>query len=528
MRSAPLVALAFALATVAASAATPAAIVRVTGGDVEGQVSTDGGAVFKGIPFAAPPVGKLRWQEPQPVKAWTGVKKAADYGHACMQAVAGWNKTATDDMSEDCLYLNVWNSEWPAKAKKPVMLWIHGGGNSGGSARGAGGVEPPFDAASLAKHGVVVVSINYRLGVFGFVGHPEATADSAHHAAGGYGTQDQVAALRWVHDNIAKFGGDPANVTIFGQSAGAQDVTILVASPLTKGLIHKAIAQSGSPMIGDRKLLTPKQTEQLGVILATTLKAPATGQLAYLRALPADQIIAALPDFRKAMAEAKLNLDVNIDGYSVPEWTPRVFAEGRQAHVPLIIGNNGKDSPGFRPSATPEAAQEAITTRINGIYGAYPDLLQKAKAAYAAGSENASHGSVEYQATVDYSFRCTDAVVARWQSTVAPTYHYEFTAGNAAHPPIHSAELDYVFGYMRDQAQDPTLSTLSAQMQQYWTNFAKTGNPNGAGLPEWPRFDGAARKYLELSSTGPQTKADLRGAVCPLYYEKLSRDLAAK
>jgi para-nitrobenzyl esterase len=228
------------------------------------------------------------------------------------------------------------------------------------------------------------------------------------------------------------------------------------------------------------------------------------------------------------MTEAKLNLDVNIDGYSVPEWSPRVYAEGRQAHVPMVIGNNGKDSPSFRPSPTPEAAQEAIANRVNAIYGAYPDLLQKAKAAYAEGSEDASHGSVEYQATVDYSFRCTDAVVARWQSTVAPTYHYEFTAGNANHPPVHSAELDFVFGYMRDQAQDPTLAKLSEQMQSYWTNFAKTGDPNGAGMPEWPRFDSTTRKYLDLTSAGPQQKADLRSAVCPLYYEKLTRDLAVR
>lgn len=446
-----------------------------------------------------------------------------------MQGMSGWNKTATDHMSEDCLYLNVWAPEWPSRASKPVMVWIHGGGNSGGSAKGAGGIEPPFDGASLASHGVVLVTLNYRLGVLGFVGHPELSAESPHKASGGYGILDQIAALRWVHDNIDKFGGDPGNVTVFGQSAGGQDISILVASPLTKGLIHKAIVQSGSPMISDRRLLSPRQTEELGVILATALKAPATNALAYMRSLPAEQVLAAVPDFRKGMAEQKLNLDVGMDGYAVPEWSPYVYAEKRQLHIPMIAGSNAKDSPGYRPTAngTPEEVQAAVRNRIGTVYGKHPDLLKRVEAAYASApgaSDFEPYGAVDYQAAVDHGFRCTTAAVARWQSAVAPTYHYEFVAGDEKYRPVHSAELDYVFGYMRDRPAAP--AKLSQQMQQYWTNFAKTGNPNGAGLPQWPKYDAKVRSYLEFNNDGPAAKADLRSAICPIYFEKIDRDVA--
>lgn len=519
--------LAMAVSAGAALGQTAGPMVAVTGGQVQGMIK-DGGAVFKGLPFAAPPVGDLRWKEPQAVKAWSGVKPAGQYGSACAQAVAGWNKTATDNMSEDCLYLNVWNSEWPAKTRKPVMLWIHGGANSGGSAVGAGSIEPPFDGASLARKGVVVVTINYRLGVFGFVGHPELTAESPHKASGGYGVLDQVAALKWVRENIAKFGGDPANVTVFGQSAGAQDTTILVASPLTRGLMHKAIVESGSPMIGDRKLLTPPQTAQLGVILATALKAPATDQVKYLRSLPTEAVLASLPEFRKGMVDAKLNMDVAMDGYAVPEFSPSVYAAGRQARIPMIIGNNGRDSPGARPANSPEEAAAAVKAKVAQIYAAYPDLAARATAGYARPPAYPSYGPIEVVANVDYSFRCTGAAVARWQSAVAPTFQYEFNAGNAKHPPTHSAELDFVFGYLRDQSEEPVLAKLSEQMQTYWTNFAKTGDPNGAGLPRWPRYDAARRDFIDFTNTGPQIKNDLRGEICPVYFEKISRDLAAR
>ena len=514
-------------------------VVAVTGGEVQGRLlPAAGGAVFKGIPFAQPPVGELRWREPQPLKAWTGVRQAAEYGATCAQAESGWNKIAAAAAKEDCLFLNIWAPEWPPKTKKAVMFWIHGGGNTGGSALGAGGIEPPFDGNSLARHGVVVVTINYRLGLFGFIGHPELTAESPNHASGGYGLLDQIAALKWVRDNIARFGGDPGNVTVFGQSAGAQNTSILMTSPLTKGLFQKAITESGTPMISDKRLQTPAQMEQLGVSLAEALKAPSTGAMKYLRSLPASEILAAMPEFRKRLNG--LILDVGMDGYVVPQFSPEVYRSGKQLPIPMIIGSNGRESGGApRPgspeaSRSPEELRAAFKTRVEAAYGKYPDLLERALKVYGfSGPENEvstypPYGTVEAQQGTDLSFRCEADVIAGWHSAVAPTWRYEFTGGTAAHPPLHSAELSFVFGYLADQESAESARKLSAAIQQYWTNFAKTGDPNGQGLPAWPRHDVKTRQYLELSNDGPLQKAALRGTACAVYQEKLTRDLDAR
>ena len=210
-------------------------VVSVTGGQVRGQVLKDGGAVFKGIPFAQPPLGDLRWRKPMPVKPWTGVRDVLQFGGTC-SANAIWGMPKV--VNEDCLYLNVWTSAWPQTGLKPVMVWIHGGGNVAGSGNENG--------ESLARHGIVLVSFNYRLGIFGFLAHPELSAESPNHASGNYALMDQIAALQWVQENIKKFGGDPANVTIFGESAGAIDVNLLMASPMAKGLFHRVIAESGA------------------------------------------------------------------------------------------------------------------------------------------------------------------------------------------------------------------------------------------------------------------------------------------
>ena len=516
----------------AQSASVP--VVPVTGGQVQGKLLLAGGAMFKGIPFAAPPVGDLRWREPQPVKPWIGVRQATEYRPACMQAESNYSSTYAATSSEDCLYLNVWTSEWPAKSKKPVMVWVHGGANGLGSATG-GGSEPPFDGESLVRHGVVVVTIPYRLGLFGFIGHPELTAESPNHASGGYGLLDQIAALQWVHDNIAKFGGDPGNVTLFGQSAGAQDITLLVASPLTKGLVHKAIVESGSPMVGDKRLTTPAQTEQLGVVLAGVLNAPATGAISYLRSLPATVILGVATEFRKRLT-LPLILDVGMDGYTLPEFTPEVYREGKEAAIPMIIGNNGRDNPGGGRNAASLSDEEIranVKKRIETLYSKYPDLAERALTAYGLNaaeipSSYPPYGALDMQLGSDLAFRCEAVVETGWHSKHAPTYEYEFDAGTEAYPPFHAAELGFVFGNLRDMASDKNFVKLSEQMQQYWTNFAKTGDPNGPGLPRWPRFDAQSRSYLELSSDGPLEKAALRSATCEIYREKLTRDLDAR
>jgi para-nitrobenzyl esterase len=270
--------------------------VSVTGGQVQGR-TLPGGAVFKAIPFAAPPVGDLRWKPPMPVKSWSGVRDAGEYGATCAQMNANWNRVAATNGKEDCLFLNVWTPEWPSKTKKPVMMWIHGGGNQGGSALGSGGIEPPFDGENLSRHGVVVVTIQYRLGLLGFLAHPELTAESPNHASGNYAIMDQIAALRWIKENISAFGGDPANVTVFGQSAGGRNTGQLLVSPLSAGLFARAIEESGTVVGGATLTPTLGDAEKAGVGFAAKMGAPATGALAYMRKLPVAEVLKAEPTY---------------------------------------------------------------------------------------------------------------------------------------------------------------------------------------------------------------------------------------
>jgi para-nitrobenzyl esterase len=238
-----------------------------------------GGAAFKGIPYAAPPLGDLRWREHAPVAAWTGVREANAFGASCVQEILSWNKQEATGNQEDCLYLNVWTPEWPSKARKPVMVWLHGGGNAGGGAS-----VDYFDGVSLSRRGIVLVTINYRLGLFGFFVHPGLTTESTHHTSGNYGLLDQVTALKWVRDNIAQFGGDPNNVTLFWQSAGSVDTSYLLASPLSKGLFQRVIQESGPPI---RDMMTLSEAERAGEKFGASLNAPAGKDgIRFLRACP--------------------------------------------------------------------------------------------------------------------------------------------------------------------------------------------------------------------------------------------------
>ncbi len=491
-------------------------VVHVTGGRVQGRsLGAAGGAVFQGIPFAQPPVGELRWREPQPVRSWSGIRDATRYGAPCAQIAAGWNDRAAALGSEDCLSLNVWNSEWPAKTKRPVMVWIHGGANMGGSALGAGGIEPPFDGERLARFGVVVVTVQYRLGVLGFIGHPELTAESPHRASGNYGLLDLIAALRWVQDNIARFGGDPRCVTIFGQSAGAANVGLLMVSPLARGLFHRAIEQSGSVLIRGRGTSSAAQADRAGVLLAGKLHAPAAGALRYLRSLPVSKILKASPPYGGG-GEARPA--PSIDGYVIREEPSAVFREGREARVPMMIGNTGREF-GFNGD------DQALRKAVEAFFG---PLAPQALKIYGLDGEPASehyppYGGPGSTFSTDTFSRCPSVLLAGEHSAHSPTYQYEFTVGPDSTGVPHSGELQYVFGTRGvKESADPDPQRTS-EVERYWTNFAKAGDPNSDGLPVWPKYDPTRRGYLEFTRQGPVAKRDLRKAACELFRPAISK-----
>ena len=462
--------------------------VKIPDGVLEGVISADGKVkTFKGIPYAAPPVGALRWQAPQPVVPWTGVRAAEAYGARAMQ-VHVWDDMFFFDPgpSEDCLYLNLWMPAKPATDKLPVMVWIHGGGFVAG-----GSSEPRQDGGNLSKNGVLVVSMNYRMGIFGFFSHPELTAESPHHASGNQGLLDMVAALQWVKRNIAAFGGDPDNVTIFGESAGSMAVSALMASPEAKGLFQKAIGESGAVTNPRRPQAPLAQAEQDGLKLVEKLFG--TTSLAKLRALPAQQII-----------EATTKPDVGFwpqvvaDGWFLPRAGADIFAAGQQSHVPLLAGWNldeGGSGDIFGKEAPTLANYEK---QAKARFGDRADAFLKA---YAASTDaGAKRAAADYGGDQFIGYGTWKWIELHRQTGGAPVWRYKFEQflpvaadakpGTEPRAP-HAGEIEYVFQVLSSKKLDwqPEHRALSDQMAAYWTNFAKTGNPNGAGLPEWPAYE---------------------------------------
>lgn len=311
----------------------------ITYGKVRGVELSNAGASFKGLPYAAPPVGDLRWREPQPVVPWDTIRDASEFCAPCEQIDAGWNINSASIASENCLFVNIWTPDLKPSVKLPVMVWIHGGGNTGGSSLGLGGSEPSFDGEDLSRNDVVVVSLNYRLGILGFLAHPELTAESENHASGNYGLLDQLAALQWVQANIEVFGGDPDNVTVFGQSAGAHDISLLVTSPLAKGLFNKAIAESGSVIIGGQLTPSLSNMEAIGIELAKKMGAPEKNAIAYLGSLPVDSVLAVSPGY----GGRQLRSEPNVDGYVLPKLPALVYQQGEEFPIPMILGNNSRE-----------------------------------------------------------------------------------------------------------------------------------------------------------------------------------------
>jgi para-nitrobenzyl esterase len=456
------------------------AAVPTEAGLVSGVKSGDVTA-YKGIPFAAPPVGDLRWKAPQPAKHWDGVRKCDAFSASPMQAKPVPFMVYTSEflipespISEDCLYLNIWTNAKTKTDKKAVFVWIYGGGFSSG-----GAACPIYDGEAMAKKGIIFVSINYRVGVFGFLAHPELTREANGKASGNYGLLDQVAALKWVKRNIAAFGGDPDNVTIGGQSAGSMSVNSLVASPLTKGLFKGAIAESGSmlvknPVLASNKLQT---AEAQGSKLAEKAGAKT---LAEMRALPAEEV---MKKFQGRFAPI-------VDGYVLPESIAAIFAADKQNHVALITGWNHDEFGG------PTKSKEDFKKQAKEQYGADADKFLK----YFPAETDEQAIESQVKLSRDQVFAVSGFKWAGIQSKYAnsPVYMYNFNRKVPAegdmkkYGAFHTAEVPYMMDnlkFLNNRPFEPADHALAKLMADYWVNFIKTGNPNGNGLPAWPKYN---------------------------------------
>jgi para-nitrobenzyl esterase len=471
--------LAVAVALTASPAAAAITEAKKTAGVVQGQ-AVEGLGEFKGIPFAAPPIGDLRWKGPQPVQPWQGVRQAVAFGPACMQGPRLAQMGSTASQSEDCLYIDVWTPANSPADKLPVIAWVYGGGfNSGATS------VPMYDGANFARQGVVFVSLSYRVGPFGFLATPELSAESGH-GSGNYGLLDLVAGLRWVHDNISRFGGDPAKVTIMGHSAGSMAVSELVASPLAHGLFRGVIAQSGA------NFAPPGSFAAAGVPLLAQAEANGKAWLASLgattlaaaRALPADRIEAAQRDKNAPRFWPVM------DGYVIPGDQTLLWQQKRFTDVPILIGTTSDEAAVFggRRTVTPAEFEK----QVRDGYGVKADEIL---AAYPHETDVQATRSAKNLAT-ETTFTSNMFAWAKLQAEngKSPAYAYYFHRPTEANPDGsgHGSEVPLVFGN-EDHRPGRTPWTeedgaLSRELQSYWVNFAKTGDPNGPGLPRWPKF----------------------------------------
>ncbi len=486
--------------------------VRITNGTLEGS-SSSGISIFRGVPYAQPPVGNLRWKAPQPVKNWEGVRKAEKFGPRAMQKpIYGDMNFRSDGVSEDCLYLNVWTAAKTGNEKLPVLVYFYGGGFQAGD-----GSELRYDGESMSRKGIVTVTVNYRLGIFGFFAHPELSKEAPYHASGNYALLDQSAALKWVEQNIASFGGDPKKVTIAGESAGSVSVSAQMASPLSKNLIAGAIGESGAMIYPTLTAVPLAQAEERGAAYAAKIGAPT---LAALRAMTADQLL------DSTSQRGVPRFSAVIDGYFFPKSPTEIYAAGEQAHVPLLIGWNSEESNYRGIVGTDEPTPENYQKAIQKIYG---EKAAEALKLYP--------GSTTEELIKSGTALAGDRFIAfstwKWFDLCSktgnnPVYRYFYerprpemrsemgnaVAGlaggviknqdsNVAKAPrpagaVHSAEIEYAMGNLSTnrvydwQPDDYKVSTI---MQEYFANFIKTGNPNGIALPQWP----AANSGNEIS-----------------------------
>ncbi|MEO9089201.1 MAG: carboxylesterase family protein [Rhodanobacter sp.] len=437
---------------------------------------------FKGIPYAAPPIRSLRWKPPQATVAWTGVRKAEHFGPRCMQRpLFGDMVFRSDGMSENCLYLNVWTPAHSGGRELPVLVYFYGGGFVAGD-----GSEPRYDGASMARRGIITVTVNYRLDVFGFLALPALVDESPRHAAGNYGLLDQGAALRWIHRNIAAFGGNPAKITLGGESAGSISVSAQVASPLSKALMQRAIGESGA-MLGNWSPRPLALTAQEG---ATFEQHVGAHSLADLRAMDANTLIKACGD--KGVAE----FGPTIDGYFLPRSPEAIYQAGEQAHIPLLVGSNSQEG------SYANLLHDMPPTPAN-----YRAVLEKQFGAHVDEALKLYPGNTEAEVKASGTALAGDQFIAfstgRWmrlqrETGNAPVYYYYFTQARPAKRDgsagpdagaVHSGEIEYALGNLSGNqvfAWTAADRKVSATMEAYWANFIKTGNPNGPSLPHWP------------------------------------------
>ncbi len=482
---------------------TPAPRVKTVNGILEG-VNVSGIRTFKGVPFAAPPIGSLRWREPQPVKNWTDTRKADKFGPRAMQRpLFGDMNFRSDGMSEDCLYLNVWTPAKTGTERLPVLVYFYGGGFVAGD-----GSEPRYDGESMARKGIVAITVNYRLTVFGFFAHPGLTKESPHHASGNYGLMDQAAALQWVQQNIVAFGGDPKKVTIAGESAGSFSVSAQMASPLSKNLIARAIGESGS-LLGTNPPVPLSQAEQLGEKFAVAVGA---NSLAALRAMSAQQVLEATakPDLGR--------FPVTVDGYFFPKSPLAIYTAGEQAHVPLLVGWNSEENNYRSILGQDKPNLENYTKAVQKLYGERG--AEALKAFNAATDEDVEQTATDLAADRFIGFSTWKWSDLQSKTGNKPVYRYFYQrprpamraemgnavaglaggvikdtaavkapARSAPHGAVHSAEIEYAMGNLptnRVYDWQPEDYKVSEIIQAYFANFIKTGNPNGLGVPAWP------------------------------------------
>jgi para-nitrobenzyl esterase len=454
--------------------------------------SAENGVAFLGVPYAAPPVGGLRWKPPQPAQKWGGTRKAAQFRAACPQLPAGWLPYI--GWNEDCLYLNVWTMQLSPSAKRPVLVYFHGGSNTAGYSQ-----MTPLGPA-LAPLSVVVVSANYRLGPMGFLALPALTAESKHHSSGNYGLLDQIQALKWVRENISRFGGDPGRVAVMGQSAGAVDTCLLMASPLAVGLFQRAIIESGDCQgTFNEEIRTPVRYNEVsdtgeseGERLGADLGVPdGPAALQKLRSLSADAILKAWSQDRE------VHFDAIVDGWIVPEQPGKIFSDRREMQIPVLVGSNSDEATVFSHGGPKTVAE--YRKYLVADTGRYADQEFQAYPAAADADVPARYLRFEDDTFAYGAYSMAQSMARANQKTYLYYFTYAGTGKRASLGAYHGEELLFLSdSFPSDWAHSRDGDQLGETMRAYWAQFAKTGDPNAPGLPVWPAYDGRAKECFEL------------------------------